>query len=238
MHLKGEIENDSFVVKQKLTHYAIGEDLHVYNLRAVASKTGGNVEEIVKDDYGLCFTDELHDINWFTKFKTKSLGIYVMKQTFIKAYSRLNMSFPNFRDVFNEYIIDYKNMFETLEHNHGDIKNFIIVECDFEHEKCRFYKEHCGIEEKWMPHLEPFNHKSKMTTSENYDIDALYKYLMSRKDVTIPNGIEEVHDIFDNKTIRVLNFYVQIFTPKEAEREIYEDLPKETIDITAYRMKV
>jgi hypothetical protein len=237
MVLKGEIENDSFTVKQKLTHYALGEDLQVYNLKATASKMGGQHEEVVKDIYGICFTDELQELQWFSNFESKAKYIYIMNKSFLKAYSKMHMSFPNFKDMFNRHIIKPEDMFKTLKYNNGVVDSYLLVEYDYDHEKCRFYKEHCTIEEKWIPHLEPFNHKMKMVTDEKYDIDALYLFLSSRKDVYIPNGIEVEHEIFENNIIRTLNFYVQIFKMEEADREIYEDLPTTVLDISRFELK-
>ena len=82
MNLKKEIEKDNFTVEQKLIHYSIGEGLNIYNLRATASKRGGNHSELVRDVYGICFDDELHDIYWFADFETKARHIHIMKKAF------------------------------------------------------------------------------------------------------------------------------------------------------------
>ena len=49
MHLQKEIENDNFVVKQKLTHYSIGEGLNIYNMVATASKPDSDKSEKVRN---------------------------------------------------------------------------------------------------------------------------------------------------------------------------------------------
>ncbi len=235
MNLKKEIEKDNFSVEQKLIHYSIGEGLNIYNLRATAKKRGGSHSELVRDTYGICFDDELHDIYWFVDFETKAKHIYVMKKAFQKAYSKMNCSFPEFHSVFEKNLVDPQKMFEVLSSNDGDIENFIIVEYDEYEERCRFYKEHSDYAQKWMPHLEPFNHKHRMVTDKEYDIDALYEFLSKNRNVVIPSGIEEVHDVFDNSVIRVLNFYVKIHDAIDAKRDLFEDLPKTAIDISAYK---
>ena len=237
MRLIQTIENDAFTVEQCLAHYDIGEKLQVYNLKAIASKKQGGHSEIVKNIYGFCFVDELHEIQWFSNFHSRAKDIFVVKKTFQKAYSKMHISFPSFKEVLQQHTISAENMFKTLSANDGYVEDFIILECNIDHEICRFYKEHCHFADKWIPHVEPFNHKKRMITNKEYDLGELYKFLLNRRDVVIPNGIEAVHDAFEDEIIYVLNFYVRVDNICELHEEIFEDLPKEVIDISQFKLK-
>lgn len=236
MRTKQEIENNAFEVNQRLIHYDIGENLQVYNLVATARRIGGNGEGVVKNTFGICFTDELQYIHWFSDFQTRAKNIIIVKKMFQKAYAKLHFTFPEFEEVLNAHIITPENFFKTLEINNGHVEDFILIEYDVVHEMCRFYKEHSCFEDRWMPHLEPFNHKAHMTTNKEYDLKALYEYLLRRRDVVIPNGIEVVNNIFKDETLYVLNFYVRIDNIHELHEEIFEDLPKEVIDIEKFKL--
>ena len=235
MHLQKEIENDNFVVKQKLTHYSIGEGLNIYNLVATASKPDSDKSEIVRNTYGICFDEELHDIHWFTNFETHAKEIFVMKKAFQKVFSKLHCSFPEFKKIFNEYVIEPESMFAALSTNDGEAEDYILVKYNEEHEKCRFFKQHATYKERWMPHLQPFNHKSRMVTSKEYDFDGLYEFLKNHRSAVVLNGIEEVHDIFDDEIIKIINFYVLVENPDDARRNVMEDLPPHVIDISKFR---
>lgn len=235
MDLKKEIKRNNFEVEQRLIYYSVGERLNIYNLKAIAKQSGCNRSELVQDTYGLCFDEELNEICWFLPFESKARHIYIMRKTFQKAYSKLNCSFPEFKAVFSKYHIDPKDMFLTLQLNGGKVENFILVEYDEYEERCRFYKEHSNYAEKWMPHLEPFNHKKHMITDKEYDIEKLYNYLQKRHGVVIPQGIIEEQDIFQDEIVRYLDFYVKIDNAVDAKRDFFEDLPKSAIDISPFK---
>ena len=91
-----------------------------------------------------------------------------MKKAFQKVFSKLHCSFPEFKKIFNEYVIEPESMFAALSTNDGEAEDYILVKYNEEHEKCRFFKQHATYKERWMPHLQPFNHKSRMVTSKEY----------------------------------------------------------------------
>lgn len=235
LHLYKEIEKDDFVVKQKLVHYSIGEGLNIYNLVATAAKPNSDKYEIVKNIYGICLDEELHDIYWFGNFETRAKEVYIMKKSFQKAFSKLHCSFPEFEKVFKEHIISPERMFLTLAANNGEIEDYILVKYNEEHEKCRFFKQNATYKERWMPHLEPFNHKTKMVTSKEYDIEPLYDFLQKHRSTVVMNGIEETHDIFDDEIIKTINFYVLVENADDAHRDIMDDLPAHVIDISRFK---
>ncbi len=235
MNLKEEIKKNNFEVEQKLTYYSIGERLNIYNLKAIAKQSGYNRAELVQDVYGVCFDDELNDICWFTHFESKAKHIHIMRKTFQKAYSKLNCCFPEFKVAFGKYRIEPKDMFLALDLNGGIVDDFILVEYDVYEERCRFYKEHSNYAEKWMPHLEPFNHKAHMVTDKEYDIEKLYNFLKKQRGVVMLCGIMEEQDIFSDETTRYLDFYVKIDNAIDAKRDLFEDLPVSAIDISPFK---
>lgn len=228
------VENNYFDVRQKLLHYPIGEEIHVYHLIATAQKHGHQHSVTVKDVYGICFEQELEEILWFEDFQSKADKILVMKKQFQKAYSRTNPALPKFKDILSEYMVSPQNLFNTLNYNNGESENFLLIEYSAEDCECRFYKRKSSMQEKWMPHMEPYNHKTWMVTNQEYNLSALYEYLIQQKDVLIPNGIQEYHNIFDDEVTYALNFYVRVDNYEDAERDIFEDLPSSVIDISRF----
>ena len=50
-----------------------------------------------------------------------------MKKAFQKVFSKLHCSFPEFKKIFNEYVIEPESMFAALSANDGEVEDYILV---------------------------------------------------------------------------------------------------------------